>query len=144
MEKIPLALIELDWCSNFVLICKCYVRYKIACFYYWHHFNEERLPELSRLWVVQNKVATLRENELPYPILVANTFKPLSSGPPIKRTPSTKRTLSLVPKRTSDQFPFITNPYSADTSIKGAVSRQSGSFCLILPITRPQSLWNLK
>jgi len=28
--------------------------------------------------------------------------------------------------------------------IKGAVSRQSSSFCLILPITRPQSLWNLK
>ena len=28
--------------------------------------------------------------------------------------------------------------------IKGAVSRQSSAFCLILPITRPQSLWNLK
>ena len=28
--------------------------------------------------------------------------------------------------------------------IKGAVSRQSSSFCLILPITHPQSLWNLK
>ena len=27
--------------------------------------------------------------------------------------------------------------------IKGAVSRQSSSFCLILPITRPQSLWKL-
>ena len=27
---------------------------------------------------------------------------------------------------------------------KGAVSRQSSSFCLILLITRPQSLWNLK
>ena len=27
---------------------------------------------------------------------------------------------------------------------KGAVSRQSSSFCLILPVTRPQSLWNLK
>ena len=27
---------------------------------------------------------------------------------------------------------------------KGAVSRQTGSLCLILPITRPQSLWNLK
>ena len=24
------------------------------------------------------------------------------------------------------------------------MSRQSSSFCLILPITRPQSLWNLK
>ena len=52
--------------------------------------------------MVQNKVATLRENELPYPLLVANTVKPLSSAPPIKRTPSIKRTLSLVPKRTSD------------------------------------------
>ena len=28
--------------------------------------------------------------------------------------------------------------------LKGAVSRQSSSCCLILPITRPQSLWNLK
>ena len=28
--------------------------------------------------------------------------------------------------------------------LKGAVSQQSSSFCLILPITRPQSLWNLK
>ena len=28
--------------------------------------------------------------------------------------------------------------------IKRAASRPSGSFCLILPITRPQSLWNLK
>ena len=28
--------------------------------------------------------------------------------------------------------------------LKGAVSRQSSSFCLILPITRPQSLWNIK
>ena len=27
---------------------------------------------------------------------------------------------------------------------KGAVSRQSGSFFLILPLTHPQSLWNLK
>ena len=27
---------------------------------------------------------------------------------------------------------------------KGAVSRQSSSFCSILPITCPQSLWNLK
>ena len=31
-----------------------------------------------------------------------------------------------------------------DVVLKGAVSRQSSSFCLILPITRPQSLWNLK
>jgi len=28
--------------------------------------------------------------------------------------------------------------------VKVAVSRQSSSFCLILAITRPQSLWNLK
>ena len=28
--------------------------------------------------------------------------------------------------------------------LKGAVSWQSSSFCLILPIIRPQSLWNLK
>ena len=30
------------------------------------------------------------------------------------------------------------------TLFKRAVSRQSSSFCLILPITSPQSLWNLK
>ena len=30
------------------------------------------------------------------------------------------------------------------THRKGAVSGQSNSFCFILPITRPQSLWNLK
>ena len=29
-------------------------------------------------------------------------------------------------------------------AIKGAVLRQSSSFCLILPITCPQLLWNLK
>ena len=28
--------------------------------------------------------------------------------------------------------------------IKGAVSEQSNSFCLILPVARRQSLWNLK
>ena len=28
--------------------------------------------------------------------------------------------------------------------LKEAVSRSSSSFCIILPITRPQSLWNLK
>ena len=32
----------------------------------------------------------------------------------------------------------------SDQDLKGAVSRQSSSFCLILPITRPQSVWNLK
>ena len=32
----------------------------------------------------------------------SSTMKPLLSGPPIKRTPSIKRTLSRVPKRTSD------------------------------------------
>ena len=42
---------------------------------------------------------------------ISNTVKPLLSGPPIKRT------LSRVPKLMSD-IPFITNLYSADTSIK--------------------------
>ena len=32
----------------------------------------------------------------------------------------------------------------SDQDLKGAVSLQSSSFCLILPITRPQSVWNLK
>ena len=31
-----------------------------------------------------------------------------------------------------------------NTNFKGAVSRQSSLFCLILPISLPQSLWNLK
>jgi len=43
--------------------------------------------------------------------------KPLLSGPPIKRTPSVKRTLSLVPKLTS-YISVITNLYSVETSIK--------------------------
>ena len=33
---------------------------------------------------------------------------------------------------------------SPGEEVKGAVSRQSSSFCLILPVTRPQSLRNLK
>ena len=32
----------------------------------------------------------------------------------------------------------------ARVELKGAVSWQSSSFCLILPINRPQPLWNLK
>ena len=43
-------------------------------------------------------------------------MKRLLSGPPIKRIPSIKRTQSWVPELTIG--PFITNPYSADTSIK--------------------------
>ena len=35
-------------------------------------------------------------------------------------------------------------PFASGWHMKGAVSRQSSSFCLILPITCPQSLWNLK
>ena len=38
------------------------------------------------------------------------------SGPPIKQTPSIKRTLSRVPKLTS-YISFIANLYSADTKI---------------------------
>ena len=34
--------------------------------------------------------------------------------------------------------------YCSLTKVKGAVSRQPSTFCLILPIARPQSLWNLK
>ena len=34
--------------------------------------------------------------------------------------------------------------FNFNRRLKGAVSRQSSSFCLILPITRPQSVWNLK
>ena len=35
------------------------------------------------------------------PGVMSTTVKPLLSGPPIKRTPSTMRTLSRVPKLTS-------------------------------------------
>ena len=38
----------------------------------------------------------------------------------------------------------ITKNASVEINLKGAVSWQSSSFCLNLPITRPQSLWNLK
>ena len=40
-------------------------------------------------------------------------------------------------------FPYGNKIYT-QSSLKGAVSRQSNSFCLILLITSPQSLWNLK
>ena len=40
-------------------------------------------------------------------------------------------------------FPYGNNIY-VQSRLKGAVSRQSSSVCLILLITRPQSLWNLK
>ena len=40
-------------------------------------------------------------------------------------------------------FPYGNKIYT-QSSLKGAVSRQSSSFCLILLITSPQSLWNLK
>ena len=33
---------------------------------------------------------------------------------------------------------------SSHRGLKGTVSGQSSSFCLVLPDTRPQSLWNLK
>jgi len=39
--------------------------------------------------------------DLPEYKRITNTVKPLLSGPLIKRTPSIKRTLSLVPKLTS-------------------------------------------
>ena len=39
---------------------------------------------------------------------------------------------------------FVARHEQITRRIKGAVSRQSSSFCLILPITRPKSLWNLK
>ena len=45
------------------------------------------------------------------------TVKPPLSGPPIKRTPSTK----WVPKLTSD-ISLCNEPYSADTSIKQTLS----------------------
>ena len=52
-----------------------------------------------------------------------------------------------VPSLLADIF-FPNSPSSSYkremVHLKGAVSRQPTSFCLILPITRPQSLWNLK
>ena len=41
--------------------------------------------------------------------------------------------INLYPKRIKTEMLF-----------KGTVPRQSSAFCLISPITRPQSLWNLK
>ena len=40
-------------------------------------------------------------------------------------------------------FPYGNKIY-IQSRLKGAVSRQSSSFCLILLITSPQSQWNLK
>ena len=39
---------------------------------------------------------------------------------------------------------FSHSGMTTSKNIKGAVSWQSSSICLILPITHPQSLWNLK
>ena len=47
-----------------------------------------------------------------------NTVKPLLSGPPIKRSPSIKRTLSRVPKRTSDISLHNEPLFSGHQSIK--------------------------
>ena len=46
-------------------------------------------------------------------------------------------------RRLKDRFNEHRRP-ADKTNIKGAVTRQSSSCCLILPITPPQSLWNLK
>ena len=43
----------------------------------------------------------------------------------------------------STQYCFLLHSKKKVPLLKGALSRQSSSFCLIL-ITRPQSLWNLK
>ena len=48
-------------------------------------------------------------------------------------------------KKKSQSFPHVIfNAFSCAASLKGAVSRQSRSFCLIVPITHRQSLWDLK
>jgi len=44
----------------------------------------------------------------------------------------------------SDSASQHLNNWGLYNRVKGAVSWQYSSFCLILPITRPQSLWNLK
>ena len=46
-------------------------------------------------------------------------------------------------RRLKDRFNEHRRPVDK-TNIKGAVTRQSSSFCLTLPITRSQSLWSLK
>ena len=49
--------------------------------------------------------------------------------------------LNAALKREHYQLPVLDDVLP---KLKGAVSRQSSSFFIILPITRPQSLWNLK
>ena len=59
---------------------------------------------------------------LEWNIMGHNTVKPLLSGPPIKRTPFIKRSLSLVPKLVSYIFlynkPLFSGHLYADTDTK--------------------------
>ena len=52
--------------------------------------------------------------------------------------------VSFFKKKTLQKEILPCKSTAKEVWIKGAVSRQSSSFCLILPITHPQSLWNLK
>ena len=67
-----------------------------------------------------------------------------SSSPALTATgfvlssPDSKSSTTLVNSQR-----LCTRPGGILNFVKGAVSRQSSSVCLILPITRPQSLWNL-
>ena len=50
----------------------------------------------------------------------------------------------VQPKKQGTVYNYEDDVNCGNTTFKRAVSRQSSSFCLILPITHPQSLWNLK
>ena len=69
-------------------------------------------------------------------LLISLTYK--SKGEYGIRLEATQLTCILEPRHSTHPFTVIIGAF------KGALSRQSGSFCLILPINRPQLLWNLK
>ena len=69
-------------------------------------------------------------------LLISLTYK--SKGEYGIRLEVTQLTYILEPRHSTYPFTVIISAF------KGALSRQSGSFCLILPITCPQLLWNLK
>ena len=68
--------------------------------YFARPHDEKIIANMKQRWIYLSKQKQI--NWCIYCILKPYTMKPLLSGPPNKRTPSIKRTLSWVPKRTSD------------------------------------------
>ena len=84
-------------------------------------------------WIIMNRWLKWNSKSL---LLISLTYK--SKGEYGIRLEVTQLTCILEPRHSTYPFTVIISAF------KGALSRQSGSFCLILPITHPQLLWNLK